>query len=138
MSCLRSIVLARRTTASSARSIIRAEAYHSGIRSFLWGVFGWQKSSGMTGVLCCDAASVIVPRSRPVAARSQSRLHHPQRGILCGKPGVQGARFGLDEGPKWAFKTKAESLEILKYNNILNLATLACTPPRFRVTSGLS
>src|SRR6266540_7224561 len=47
MSCLRSRFLTRRTTASSARSIIRVETYHSGIFSFLCGVFGWQKLSGI-------------------------------------------------------------------------------------------
>src|SRR5438874_13579298 len=51
MSCSRSRLLTRRTTASSARSIIRLETYHSGIFSFLCGVFGWQKWSGMIGVL---------------------------------------------------------------------------------------
>jgi ABC-type uncharacterized transport system ATPase subunit len=39
--------LARRTTASSARSIIRLETNHSGILSLLCGVFGWQKWSGI-------------------------------------------------------------------------------------------
>ena len=49
MSCLRSMRLARRTTASSARSIMRMETNHSGIRSFLCDALGWQKSSGNAG-----------------------------------------------------------------------------------------
>src|SRR5712691_326215 len=47
MSCLRSRLLTRRTMASSARSIIKLEMYHSGIFSFLCGVLGWQKWSGI-------------------------------------------------------------------------------------------
>jgi hypothetical protein len=37
----------KRTTASSARSIIRLETNHSGILNFLCGMFGWQKWSGI-------------------------------------------------------------------------------------------
>jgi hypothetical protein len=47
MSCLRSKFFTRRMTASSARSIIRLDTYHSGIRSFLCGATGWQKLRGM-------------------------------------------------------------------------------------------
>src|SRR5260370_40554078 len=59
MSCLRSSVLARRTMASSARSIMRLETNHSDILNFLWGVFGWQKWSGMAASprVACDHAS---------------------------------------------------------------------------------
>src|SRR5580704_4782492 len=47
MSCLRSNFLTRRTMASSARSSMRLETYHSGSFSFLCGAVGWQKSAGM-------------------------------------------------------------------------------------------
>jgi hypothetical protein len=53
--------LARRTTASSARSIMRLETNHSGIRSFLCGVLGWQKSSGMRGLLESYPAGSLHP-----------------------------------------------------------------------------
>jgi hypothetical protein len=62
--------LARRTTASSARSIIKLETNHSGIRNFLCGVFGWQKWSGIAFVSSRRFADQIVrPRhQRPATA----------------------------------------------------------------------
>src|ERR1043166_7727075 len=93
MSCLRSIFLARRTMASSARSIIRLETYHSGIFNFLCGVFGWQKCSGMVGTL---------------ALRGSPRIESAQQ--FCGRASAPGrplreqgfwAAAALGIGPFW-------------------------------------
>src|SRR6266853_1735421 len=54
MSCLRSKFFTRRMTASRARSIIRVDTYHSGMRSFLCGASGWQKWRGMSGLLAAN------------------------------------------------------------------------------------
>src|SRR6202048_1987452 len=50
ISCWRSRFLTRRSIASTARSSIRLEMYHSGIRSFLCGALGWQKCRGIAAL----------------------------------------------------------------------------------------
>src|ERR1700728_767392 len=71
MSCLRSNFLTRRTTASTARSIIRLETYHSGILSFSWGAVGWQRSSGM--VLHPGAGQHFDDIDHPIGEQSEGR-----------------------------------------------------------------
>src|SRR5207247_8446161 len=73
---LRSIFLARRTTASSARSIIRHEIYHSGILSFLCGVCGWQKCSGMMKFLVLRTMTDIrdIGRRANAVLNSKSKM----------------------------------------------------------------
>src|SRR5260221_1753440 len=75
MSCLRSSVLARRTMASSARSIMRLETNHSGILNFLWGVFGWQKWSG----IAASPRVVRRPDHRATVVKVQGALDNALR-----------------------------------------------------------
>src|SRR5262245_9248352 len=107
MSCLRSRVLARRTTASSARSIIRLETNHSGILSFLCGVFGWQKWSGIA----------VSPR---VVRRAD---HFPSPKY---SDGMRSGRRAISSCPMILMGAKPDDLPVLqstKFEFVINLQT---------------
>src|SRR6516165_8462292 len=61
MSCLRSSVLARRTTASSARSIIRLETNHSGILNFCAACSDGGSGAASRRLLASFAERIIAP-----------------------------------------------------------------------------